>query len=64
MVILAAVFMVVAEARVISPLLPAIATDFETSITRAGYLISAYAIPTACFSWCTARWPTASRASA
>ena len=36
--------MVVAEARVISPLLPAIATDFETSITRAGYLISAYAI--------------------
>ncbi len=44
-VILAAVFMVAAEARVISPLLPAIATDFETSITRAGYLISAYAIP-------------------
>jgi len=44
-VILAAVFMVAAEARVISPLLPAIAADFATSITRAGFLISAYSIP-------------------
>lgn len=45
LVILAAVFMVAAEARVISPLLPAIATDFDVSIARAGYLISAYSIP-------------------
>lgn len=44
-VILAAVFMVAAEARVISPLLPAIAGDFGTSVTRAGLLITAYSIP-------------------
>jgi predicted MFS family arabinose efflux permease len=42
---MAAVFMVSAEARVISPLLPAIARDFQTSIARTGLLITAYTIP-------------------
>jgi predicted MFS family arabinose efflux permease len=40
-----AVFMVAAEARVIAPLLPAIAQDFRTSIAAAGMLITAYSIP-------------------
>ncbi len=44
-VIMAAVFMVSAEARLISPLLPAIAQDFQTSVARAGLLITAYTIP-------------------
>lgn len=41
----AAVFMVSAEARVIAPLLPAIADDFGISVSRAGTLISLYALP-------------------
>jgi predicted MFS family arabinose efflux permease len=41
----AAAFMVSAEARVIAPLLPAIAADFGTTVPAAGLLISAYAIP-------------------
>lgn len=44
-VILAAVFLVAAEARVISPLLPAIAQDFTTTVARAGLLITLYSIP-------------------
>lgn len=44
-VIMAAVFMVSAEARVISPLLPAIAHDFQTSVAQTGLLITAYTIP-------------------
>ncbi len=44
-IIMAAVFMVSAEARVISPLLPAIAGDFSTTIARTGFLITAYSIP-------------------
>jgi predicted MFS family arabinose efflux permease len=44
-IIMAAVFMVSAEARVISPLLPAIADDFDISIARTGLLITAYTIP-------------------
>lgn len=43
--ILAAVFMVSAEARVIAPLLPALAQDFSTTVARAGLLITAYSIP-------------------
>ena len=43
--ILAAVFMVSAEARVIAPLLPALAQDFGTTVARAGLLITAYSIP-------------------
>ena len=42
---MAAVFMVSAEARVISPLLPAIAGEFKISIPRTGLLITAYTIP-------------------
>jgi predicted MFS family arabinose efflux permease len=41
----AAVFLVAAEARVIAPLLPAIAQDFRTSVASAGLLITAYSIP-------------------
>ncbi len=41
----AAIFMVSAEARVIAPLLPAIAQDFRTSIAATGMLITAYSIP-------------------
>jgi predicted MFS family arabinose efflux permease len=41
----AAVFMVSAEARVIAPLLPAIALEFQTSVAAAGLLITAYTIP-------------------
>jgi predicted MFS family arabinose efflux permease len=44
-VLMAAVFMVSAEARVIAPLLPAIAIEFRTSIATAGLLITAYTIP-------------------
>ncbi len=43
--IMAAVFMVAAEARVIAPVLPALASEFETSVARAGVLITAYTIP-------------------
>lgn len=43
--IMAAVFMVAAEARVIAPLLPALAGEFETTVARAGLLITAYSIP-------------------
>jgi predicted MFS family arabinose efflux permease len=45
LVIMAAVFMVSAEARVVAPLLPAIARDFQTPVARAGLLITAYTIP-------------------
>ena len=44
-VIMAAVFMVSAEARVISPLLPAIAHEFHTSVAQTGLLITAYTLP-------------------
>ena len=37
--------MVSLDARVVAPLLPAIATDFETSIARAGYVVSGYLLP-------------------
>lgn len=43
--IMAAVFMVSAEARVISPLLPAMAGEFLTPVARVGILITAYTIP-------------------
>lgn len=43
--IMGAVFMVAAEARVIAPLLPAIALDFRTSIAATGALITAYTLP-------------------
>lgn len=43
--IMAAVFMVSAEARVISPLLPAVAGEFVTPVARTGVLITAYTIP-------------------
>ncbi|HZG66698.1 MAG TPA: MFS transporter [Herpetosiphonaceae bacterium] len=43
--IMAAVFMVAAEARVIAPVLPALANEFETTVARAGVLITAYTIP-------------------
>jgi predicted MFS family arabinose efflux permease len=45
LVLQAAAFMVNAEARLIAPLLPAIAADFQISVATAGLLISAYAIP-------------------
>ncbi|HEV2107811.1 MAG TPA: MFS transporter [Thermomicrobiales bacterium] len=38
-------FLVVADARVIDPLLPVIATSFNTSIAAAGLTISAYTLP-------------------
>lgn len=41
----AAVFMVAAEGRVIAPLLPGIANDFGTTVTRAGSLITLFALP-------------------
>jgi predicted MFS family arabinose efflux permease len=41
----AAVFLVAAEARVIAPLLAAMAADLRTTIAEAGLLISAYALP-------------------
>jgi len=44
-IILASVFMVSAEARVISPVLPAVAAEFEVTVARAGLLITAYTIP-------------------
>ena len=44
-IIMAAVFMVSAEARVIAPILPALAGDFRTSVAQTGLLITAYTIP-------------------
>jgi predicted MFS family arabinose efflux permease len=41
----AAVFMVSAGAQLMTPLLPAIAADFQATIAAAGLLISAYALP-------------------
>jgi predicted MFS family arabinose efflux permease len=38
-------FLVVADARVVDPLLPIIASDFDTSIAAAGLTISAYTLP-------------------
>jgi predicted MFS family arabinose efflux permease len=43
--LLAATFLVAAEARVIAPVLPAIAQEFQTSTAAAGLLVTAYAIP-------------------
>lgn len=40
-----ATFMVSLDARVVAPLLPAIAHDFHTSIARAGYTVSGYLLP-------------------
>ncbi|HEX6289048.1 MAG TPA: MFS transporter [Herpetosiphonaceae bacterium] len=45
LIIMAAIFMVSAEARVISPLLPAIAGEFVTPVARTGILITAYTLP-------------------
>jgi predicted MFS family arabinose efflux permease len=45
LVLQAAVFMVSAEARVIAPLLPAIALGLGSSVAAAGMLITAYTIP-------------------
>lgn len=44
-VIMTAAFMVSAEMRVISPLLPAMAGDFNISTARAGLFITAYTLP-------------------
>src|SRR3954454_20850489 len=41
----AAVFMVAAEARVIAPLLPALAADLHSTLAAAGLLITFYALP-------------------
>lgn len=43
--LMSAVFMVSAEARLIAPLLPAIATDLGSTIAQAGLLITAYSLP-------------------
>jgi predicted MFS family arabinose efflux permease len=40
-----ATFMVSLDARVVAPLLPAIAHDFQTTIARAGYVVSGYLLP-------------------
>jgi len=40
-----ATFMVSLDARVVAPLLPTIAHDFQTSIARAGYVVSGYLLP-------------------
>ncbi len=40
-----ATFMVSLDARVVAPLLPAIARDFRISIARAGYVVSGYLLP-------------------
>lgn len=45
LLIMAACFMVSAEARMISPLLPALAGDFLTPVARVGILLTAYTIP-------------------
>ena len=45
LVLQAAIFMVSAEARVIAPLLPAIALGLQTAVAAAGMLITAYTIP-------------------
>lgn len=41
----AAAFVVTADARVINPLLPIIATEFKTDVGSTGIIVSAYAIP-------------------
>src|SRR5262245_9551104 len=41
----AAVFMVNLDARVVAPLLPTLASELGTSLSRAGWLISAYMLP-------------------
>jgi len=41
----AATFMVSLDARVVAPLLPTIAHDFQISIARAGYVLSSYLLP-------------------
>src|SRR3954447_16994689 len=40
-----ATFMVSLDARVVAPLLPTIAHDFQISIARAGYVVSGYLLP-------------------
>ncbi len=40
-----ATFMVSLDARVVAPLLPAIAHDFQTTIGKAGYVVSGYLLP-------------------
>lgn len=40
-----ATFMVGLDGRVVAPLLPTIAADYETSIARASWLVSAYMLP-------------------
>jgi predicted MFS family arabinose efflux permease len=43
--LMSAVFMVSAEARLIAPLLPAIASDLHSTIAQAGLLLTAYSLP-------------------
>ena len=40
-----ATFMVALDARVVAPLLPTIARDFDTSVAHAGWLVSGYMLP-------------------
>jgi MFS family permease len=41
----AAIFMVSAEARLLTPLLPVLARSFESSVVEAGLVVTAYSIP-------------------
>lgn len=43
--LVAAVFVVSLDSRVITPLLPAIAEDFDSPISRAGLIVTAYLLP-------------------
>lgn len=43
--LIAAIFVVSIDSRVISPILPAIASDFDVSIGRAGLIVTAYLLP-------------------
>src|SRR5690606_12612994 len=45
LLLVAAVFVVSLDSRVITPLLPAIAEDFDSSISRAGLIVTAYLLP-------------------
>lgn len=43
--LIAGIFVVQLDSRVITPLLPAIAEDFDTSIARTGLIVTAYLLP-------------------
>ncbi len=45
LLLFAATFLVSAESRMVAPLLPAIASDFQATATRAGVIITAYSLP-------------------